>query len=497
MSKEPDLSKVVISDKDRAIIQKAYYDDGMCFGRDGLFEYLKKSMEKPPSRRVVASWLSRQKLQQEFKGTRNGGTTDFFRPTVPFQSLSIDLIDFNNKPAQSNRKYILVVVDNFSRKMYCETLTSKEPVKSSPKMDKILQRIKSEHGKVPKFIISDDGSEWKGVFDSMLKEKYPGLERKRTLGGQPDQNGLCERANGKLKMLLAKNKMIHGGDWYDNLPRSLNAYNNQYNRMTKFDPSQALDLKTDEEQQELRDNVFKQHEEQLQRARQPEQLFKVGDKVRVKLNKGTLGKASTPSWSSTIYTIGKVVRRSKTDAPTVATKYKVKELAQDQNYSRKDLQIVEGTPEPIPVKPKKTVERERLLTTEGTFTTIEKQNEVREERQSRRARNQPSTFTFEQEGASDKQRKAAREEFEVEKIVSRKKEGNKWMYEVKWKGYDSKANTFQTSKDLDNSPELLKEFMETVAKKKPTQKLAASTPPRRQRTVDVSNKKESGRNLGF
>ena len=85
----------------------------MCFGRDGLFQYLKTQYDDHPTKQTTQDWLNRQKLQQEFKGTRKGGLTDFFRPKSPFHSLSIDLIDFNNKPAQANRRYILVVIDNF------------------------------------------------------------------------------------------------------------------------------------------------------------------------------------------------------------------------------------------------------------------------------------------------------------------------------------------------------------------------------------------------
>ena len=155
----------------------------MAFGRDGLYEYMKKKYDKPPTKRVVLKWLSQQKLQQEFKQTRKGGTADFFHPVSPFHSISIDLIDYNNKPAQINRRYIVVCVDNFSRKMYCEAITSKEPKKTTPAMKKILDKIKSEHNAVPKYIITDDGGEFKGKFIPMLKAQ--GIDIRRTLGGHP------------------------------------------------------------------------------------------------------------------------------------------------------------------------------------------------------------------------------------------------------------------------------------------------------------------------
>ena len=124
-------------------------------------------------------------------------------------------------------------------------LVDKEPDKIAPAMKSILEDIKKEpnnniSNKVPKYLICDDGSEFKGSFIKLLEEYN--IEKRRTVGGHPEQNGLVERANGKIKMLIAKNKKIHGGSWKDQLEKSLIAYNNQYNRMTKFTPEEALKL---------------------------------------------------------------------------------------------------------------------------------------------------------------------------------------------------------------------------------------------------------------
>ena len=384
-----------ISEEDRKLLEQVYYKEGLTFGRDGLFQYLKSKYKKHPSRRVVMRWLKKQKLHQEFAPTRSAGLTDFFHPVAPFHSLSIDLIDYNNKPAQSNRKYILVVVDNFSRKMYCESITTKEPVKTTPAMEKILKQIFQEHKKTPKYIISDDGSEWKSIFDTMLKGYN--IDRRRTLGGQPQANGLVERSNGKLKMLIAKNMKINGGSWYDNLSKSLNAYNNQYIRTTQYTPNQALELKG-EDQKKLVNNVEDKHKIEVNNEKIVIRTdYKVGDKIRVKLNKGTMGKSSSPSWSSVIYTIGKVI---KPKLPTISEKYKVKELAQDQLYSRGDLQLIEGTPENIPTYVKEKAKKQQtgqLNLTTGSFTIAEEEDK----RRSRRDRKQTEQFDFTKAGLND------------------------------------------------------------------------------------------------
>ena len=115
------------------------------------------------------------------------------------------------------------------------------------------------------------------------------IDRRRTLGGQPQANGLVERSNGKLKMLIAKNMKINGGSWYDNLSKSLNAYNNQYIRTTQYTPNQALELKG-EDQKKLVNNVEDKHKIEVNNEKIVIRTdYKVGDKIRVKLNKGTMG----------------------------------------------------------------------------------------------------------------------------------------------------------------------------------------------------------------
>ena len=97
-------------------IRKACYDEGNLFGRDALFHLLKKKYPKShPSKNEIEAWLGKQELQQLHKQTRKGGATDRFRPSKPWDNISMDLIDYSGRSAPNGKKYILVVVDNFSR----------------------------------------------------------------------------------------------------------------------------------------------------------------------------------------------------------------------------------------------------------------------------------------------------------------------------------------------------------------------------------------------
>ena len=52
-------------------------------------------------------WLKQQKIAQLYAKTRKGRATDTFKPTKPWYQMSMDLIDFTNKPGRSGMRYNL------------------------------------------------------------------------------------------------------------------------------------------------------------------------------------------------------------------------------------------------------------------------------------------------------------------------------------------------------------------------------------------------------
>ena len=57
--------------------------------------------------------------------------------------------------------------------------------------------------------------------------------------------------------------------------------------------------------------------------------FEVGDRVRIKLNKGTLDKSSTPNWSSSIYSVSNMIPRRN----AIAEKYNVNGKDDDLKFT--------------------------------------------------------------------------------------------------------------------------------------------------------------------
>ena len=335
--------EIPMTKKQSDLIAKVYYKDGYVLGRQHLFDYLKTNYKNFPSERQVGRWLKDQKLNQLYEPTRKGGSVQSFKPTTPFNSMSADLIDFTNKPAQQYR-YILVVIDNFSRFMFVQPLTSKTAKTTAKGMEMILNKLKREFNKVPRYILGDDGSEFKGAYIDLLKSYSPPIEKRRTLGGQPQSNGLVERANGKLKMIMAKNKEINKGTWKDNLQQAVEVYNTSLNRTIGMTPKKASTLSR-QEAQILRDKVAETLKEE---NRERPTDYEIGDNVRIKIAKGKLDKSSTPNWSAAIYKIRNVIKGKSSKA----TRYLIEGKQNDQQYTRNDIQLIEGTPKDIPVKTK-------------------------------------------------------------------------------------------------------------------------------------------------
>ena len=64
------------------------------------------------------------------------------------------------------------------------------------------------------------------------------------------------------------------------------------------------------------------------------------------MNKGKLDKSSTPNWSSSIYSVSKVIPRRKRWRRSILSRGRT--VTSSLVISRNDLQIVEGEPNEVP-----------------------------------------------------------------------------------------------------------------------------------------------------
>lgn len=219
----------------------------------------------------------------------------------------IDLAEFCNY-ASDNRgyKYILVVIDCFSKFLWTKGLKSKSMSEVTDAMEYILNH---SNGRVPKNIQSDQGSEF-------FNSKFSALMRRFKINHYNSYSiikaAMAERVIRTVKTRLYKNFTLHASyNWIDGLlARVTRDYNRTKHRTTRLMPSA---INKSNEKQVLQD-VYS-HLKIVGKTK-----FKIGDIVRLSKHKMLFEKGFTPNWTAELFRIIRV--NPSTNPPT----YLIKDL---------------------------------------------------------------------------------------------------------------------------------------------------------------------------
>ena len=153
---------------------------------------------------------------------------------VPFKRVAVDLVGPIFPLSESGKRYILTIVDYATR--YPEAIALKNITTES--VAEALIEVFSRVG-MPEEILSDMG----GQFTSMLMKEISRLlsiKQLTTTPYHPICNGLVEKMNGTLKMMLRKLASEKPKDWDRYLPALLFAYREVPNVSTGFSPFELL-----------------------------------------------------------------------------------------------------------------------------------------------------------------------------------------------------------------------------------------------------------------
>jgi transposase InsO family protein len=151
------------------------------------------------------------------------------RTEYPFQVVNMDCIAVPQGYTQKF-KYLLVVVDYFSRYVEAEplkTLSSRETVMS-------LIKIFANHG-IPEIICSDNATNFSSRYTAAFYE-IMGVAPRFSTPEHPASNGLVERANRTLKNLIYFLTEKFGKRWAEALPMALMAMRHCINESTRVAP---------------------------------------------------------------------------------------------------------------------------------------------------------------------------------------------------------------------------------------------------------------------
>lgn len=153
---------------------------------------------------------------------------------------------------------------------------------------------------------------------------------------------------------------VKGGSWSTHLQSSVDAYNRQFNRGIGYTPEEAVKLtgKDIEKVKENNDKAYAKKYEPIMNDIENKK-FRMGDMVRIKINKSKMDKSSKPNWSEGIYKISAIIPKQ----GTRAEKYRIDRKGfEDKIFTRNDIlkvNEVEKAPEKKKVETRATVRKEK------------------------------------------------------------------------------------------------------------------------------------------
>ena len=153
---------------------------------------------------------------------------------VPFKRIAIDIVGPINPMSERKNRYILTVVDFATRYPEAVALPSIETERVAEALLEIYSRVG-----FPSEVLSDRGSNFTS---DMMKEvnRLISVRQLTTTPYHPICNGLCERFNGTLKMILKRLCAEKPRDWDRYLPAVLFAYREVPQESLKFSPFELL-----------------------------------------------------------------------------------------------------------------------------------------------------------------------------------------------------------------------------------------------------------------
>lgn len=222
-----------------------------------------------------------------------------------FQIDLVEMIPFAKE--NSGNKYMLVVIDTFSKYAWIEKLKDKSGKEVTKAMKSILE---SNPKRIPKNIQSDMGKEfYNSNFQDLMRlfkiNHYSTFSKLKA--------SIVERFNRTFLNKLWRRFNLQGSHkWLRQIKDILYEYNHQKHRTIRMRP---IDVNKKNEAAILR-NIYRKNAI-IQTIKKPK--FRVNDFIRISKYKSIFEKGYTPNWSAEIFKVIKVL-------PTDPITYKINDL---------------------------------------------------------------------------------------------------------------------------------------------------------------------------
>ena len=211
----------------------------------------------------------------------------------PNQLWCLDCIDVSRFGTRNkNFNFILNVIDVFSRKLWLEGLKNQTSLLTKNAFLRIINRA----GISPKYLISDNGTEFKAEFSNYCKSHD--IQQRLNRAYSPQANGIVERANLEIRKLM-KQVFIQNENnvWINDIRTIEDVHNNTYTSSIKNIPNKIwVDNKEEIITKDNFHNATKQQSEQNLASRTilknvkrkikefKDNEFEVGDSVRLRMD---------------------------------------------------------------------------------------------------------------------------------------------------------------------------------------------------------------------
>lgn len=221
------------------------------------------------------------------------------RPTIMQginDTLQADLVEMIPYSKQNNGlKYILTVINIFSKKGYARALKNKTGAEVTKAMESILNSL----GHPIHNLHVDNGKEfYNKTMQMMLKKRninmYSTFSTKKA--------AIVERFNRTLKNRMWKKFSLNGSHkWVKILQPLIDDYNASIHRTIKMKPNDV----TYEDEQYLLNTVYRL-DARIPLHQKIKAKFKIGDSVRISKYKHIFSKGFTPNWTTEVFKIRRV-----------------------------------------------------------------------------------------------------------------------------------------------------------------------------------------------
>ena len=225
---------------------------------------------------------------------------------------SLDILDLKDYGPENNRgyRYVLVVIDNFSKFGWTVPLKNKNAQTIKDSFENIIISSKRK----PNLIETDRGKEfYNNIFQDFLNKNNIKLYSRNSSYGAV----FAERFTRTIRDFLKRPVFEKwDGKGIDILPTITKQYNNRIHTSTKLSPKDAS----------LKKNEGFVYKNLLDKRKKVKPKFQINDLVRTADLKKTFSKGDTTNWSYKLYKITEIINDTKPS-------YKIDKLKERYNES--------------------------------------------------------------------------------------------------------------------------------------------------------------------